>query len=278
MKIECRPKYFENSFIIRDYILIFTFNGQRFVSSYHDKIINQLVKKPNFNLMFYLSIKLGLYLKELHLFVLSTRDGDDKVYIPLDYCEEWKFLKHVFSIFNISLDFLREMKLDFSHPDAIKNTQIKPSGTDNRIGFFLKSRITNRTENRHYNGICTIYNQISSDKKTIGHHYNKEYTFDWNDDCIFFKNLMEKISSISNYIENVDDKYTLTDDEILIIKRGIETIFMNDIVTPSASTFLRGLFNEYKCGDQDHKVAMNHLKMLEMDPREFIDYLRRCSP
>ena len=270
MKIECRPKYFENSCIIRDYILIFLFNGQKFVSSYHNKIINLLVKNPNFNLVFYLSIKLGFYLKELQSFMLSTQDGNDKVYIPLDYSEEWKLIKHVFSILNISFDF--------SHPAVVNNIQINPSGTNNRSGFFLNLIITKRTENRHYNGICTIYNQNLSDKKTVGHHYNKEYTFDWNDDSIYFKNLMEKILNVSKYIENIlNEKYILDENEIVIIKRGINTIF-NSSASISGSSFLRGLFNEYKSDDKDHQVAINHLKILEIDPQDFIKELIMNCP
>lgn len=268
MKVECRPKYFENGYTIRDYIIAFTFNNKKYGASYHSNIIKLLVQNPNFNLVFYLIVKLGFYLKELNTFTLSTKNGDNQVYIPMDYCKNWHLITNLMS----KLD----AEIDFSHPDAINDTKINPVNVNNKQGFFLELEIYN-DKNNLFKKSEIILCRDQYDKKTYGYHYNKYYSYKSNwalqDYNNYWIKLLQKSSELIEYINTSLDLYVLDDKEIDIIKQVLATIFTRDVKL-IGSTFLRGLFNEYQFQDKDeHVIAVNHLKILDMNPTEFIQNL-----
>jgi hypothetical protein len=270
MKVECRPKYFENEYTIRDYIIAFTFNNKKYGVSYHSNIIKLLVKNPNFNLIFYLIVKLGFYLKELNRFTLSTKNGDNQVYIPMDYCKNWHLITNLMSKL--------ETTLDFSHPDAINDTKINPVNVNNKQGFFLELEIYNDKNNMFKKGEIIICRD-QYDKKTYGYHYKKYYSYksDWvlRDYNNYWIKLLQKLSELIEYINTSLELHVLNNTEIDIIKHALIIIFTQDVKL-IGSTFLRGLFNEYQFQDKDeHIIAMNHLKMLDIRPIKFIDNLNK---
>lgn len=264
MRIECRPKYYKNSYIIRDYIIAFTFNNKKYGVSYHSKIINLLIHNPNFNLIFFLIIKLGFYLKELQIFILSTFDGKNKVFMPIDYYYDWNLVRQIISKLCININL--------SHPEAINNPEIKPNdGVQNKDGFFLESKMYKRNE---YYGNYKFKCINQNDKKTYGYYYNHIYSYKCNYKIeMYFVTLFDKIVELCRYIIKCMDIYNINDDELKIVNQGLNIIF-NKNVNLNGHTFLRGLFCEYKAGDTDEIIVVNHLKILELDPLEFIEKLK----
>lgn len=225
--------------------IVFTFNDKTYTVQVFSNIIRSLSKNPNFNLVYYLCIKLGYYLKELQVFLNDNQEGENKVYIPLKLHSSWYSL-------NTILDKLKMMY------------NCKP-------GFWTDLHIidlrSNKNFNIHHYGCIQMTKQ--TDRKTVGLQYTKYYLYKDDKDWGY---LFDNIYSVVEYLEIALQKFTPSEGELSLIQNSIDVILQNDLVKCRGKQFLRGLFYEYTFNDEhEHLVAINHLKILDIPPSLFIE-------